>query len=485
MLVKQAGSHGEMRHNKTSHKPVTTTKKESTTTSSSTSVVVVDDHVDNPIEAVAHWEGWGVVFPWMQTSTTTSTTTTTTTYTGTTTVTKTTTSSTTSTTFTNTTTTTTNTSTTTTTTTPCALAKDGDKCYVEVMKTLHGVRITPDAFLGLSSWSTFEEVQTYLHQNGFPDCTLPCECKTASAGDNCYTSVMWVYWNGLDQHPEWYPNLTKSSPFEEVQAHVQKDKEGECQVPCRPQYTDEYTDMFCFSIIRPNGYERQIAEHQLKHGIGIFGCQGHAVLSSKTFTIGNETDGGGSLQTIPFHPAKVGVSKDGTAANTLLFLHAWTVVKDKTKALEHDWIIKVDPDAVLLPDRTQKHLAPHTGSKSYVRNCNSEPQSEDFPMMFGSMEVLSKEAVKAFFNGGEKDCRTNLSWSTWGEDYFLGKCMLHLGVTPIDDFNIISDGVCEGVDCEDPIPGAFHPFKDVESWTKCWRQATRNGEMRLVPLPAV
>jgi hypothetical protein len=482
-------SRDKAHHNKTEHhhKTVAKTTAKSTTESTgvttTSTVIVVADTDNNIFSAVTRWEGWGAVFPWVvtSTSTTTTTTTTTTTYTGTTTFTTTTTSRTTTTTSTSTTTTFTNTTTTTSTTTPCIPVEDGDACYVEVMKTLHGVRITPDSFGSLTSWSTFEEVQEYLHMSGFPDCSMPCKCETAKVGDDCYTSVMWVYWHGFDEHPEWYPNLNKDSGFEAVQAHVHKD--GQCPTPCRPQYTDERASLFCFAIIRPSGYERQIAEFQLKMGIGVFGCDGHAILSSKNFTIG-DANSSKTVQTLPFHPAKVGVSKDGTAANTLLFLHAWTVVKDKTNALEHDWILKVDPDAVLLPDRIQKHLAPHTGSKSYVRNCNSQPQSEDFPMMFGSLEVLSKGAAKAFFSGGEQECRKTLDWQTWGEDYFLGKCMLHLEVTPIDNFDIISDGVCTGVDCDDGLAGAFHPFKDLETWSGCWRQATRNGEMTLQPLPA-
>ncbi|CAK0851050.1 unnamed protein product [Prorocentrum cordatum] len=437
------------------------------------------DGGDNPLQQIQHWPGWEVVFPWITTvtSTTTTTTTTTTTYTGTTTRTTTTTS------------TTTNTTTTTTSTTPCQAVADGDACYLEIVGAMHGLRANPEAYENLTLWSTFEEVQSWLHRGGSSECTLPCECETTQYDDSCYGSVEWAFTTGMQEHPDWYPDMDQQTPLETIQAHVAKYGD-ECGQPCRPRYTAERTSLFCFSITRPDGYERAVMEAQHARGAGIFGCDGHAVLSSKVFSIGepdpDRPDGPKqALNTTLFHPAKVGVSKDGTAANTLLFMHAWDVVKNKTLALHYNWVIKADPDAVILPDRLRKHLSPFDGSKTYVRNCNAVPESADFPMMFGSLEVLSSLAMKEYFHGGEHKCKEQLDWKSWGEDYFLGKCMLLLGVAPVDNFNIISDGVCMGVDCTDSTAAAFHPFKSADEWVTCWKQATRDGHMSLVPLPEI
>jgi hypothetical protein len=352
---------------------------------------------------------------------------------------------------------------------------------------MHGLRANPGAYGNLTLWSTFEEVQSWLHYDGSSECTLPCECRTAEYDDNCYGSVEWAFSAGMAEHPDWYPDMDQQTPIESVQAHVAMYGD-ECPQPCRPQYTAETTSLFCFSIVRPEGYERSVMEAQHERRAGIFGCDGQAVLSSKVFSIGRRDRGRPdgpkqALRTTLFHPAKVGVSKDGTAANTLLFMHAWDVVKKSTNALHYNWVVKADPDAVILSDRLRKHLAPYDGSKTYVRNCNAVPDSGDFPMMFGSLEVLSKLAMREYFNGGEQKCKKNLTWKTWGEDYFLGHCLDLLGVEPVDNYDIISDGVCMGVNCTDLAAAAFHPFKSADEWVKCWKQATRDGHMSLVPLP--
>jgi len=84
------------------------------------------------------------------------------------------------------------------------------------------------------------------------------------------------------------------------------------------------------------------------------------------------------------------MSKDGTAGNALLFMHLWDAVNAAGTYKLLDWTVKVDPDAVLLPDRLRYHLKPRTGQKVFVRNCNAFPASGDFPMMYGSLEVISK-----------------------------------------------------------------------------------------------
>jgi len=55
----------------------------------------------------------------------------------------------------------------------------------------------------------------------------------------------------------------------------------------------------------------------------------------------------------------------------------------------------------------------------------------------------------------------------------MNKCLLMIGVQPADDFGLIADGVCSGVNCGNGGAAAFHPFKTKWAWTQCFRQATR------------
>jgi len=57
-------------------------------------------------------------------------------------------------------------------------------------------------------------------------------CNTAAFNTECYNRVIWVMRDGVLQHPKWYPNLTVTSSFEEVQALLHEKNECNCDMPC-------------------------------------------------------------------------------------------------------------------------------------------------------------------------------------------------------------------------------------------------------------
>jgi hypothetical protein len=202
---------------------------------------------------------------------------------------------------------------------------------------------------------------------------------------------------------------------------------------------------------------------------GIFNCDEYAVFSSEEVDLG----GGplGQIKTIPFTQVPVGTSIHGTAANTELFINFWEAVRMDGRYKDHAWVIKADPDAVIIPIRIRTHLEDKSG-ELYVRNCNKFPESSDFPMMYGALEAISVPAMNKYYDGLE-ECKSAMPYAEWGEDFFMGKCLLMLGVSPLDDFDLVGDGVCMGVDCTNMYQAAFHPKKDLESWTQCWNDAGR------------
>jgi len=69
--------------------------------------------------------------------------------------------------------------------------------------------------------------------------TTTPSCHTATFGTQCYKRVMWVMRYGVVQHPEWYPNVTVLSSFEETQWILYDKAESNCtwppcQVPLDP-----------------------------------------------------------------------------------------------------------------------------------------------------------------------------------------------------------------------------------------------------------
>mmetsp|Transcript_12547 Transcript_12547/g.36562 ORF Transcript_12547/g.36562 Transcript_12547/m.36562 type:complete len:629 (+) Transcript_12547:384-2270(+) len=59
-------------------------------------------------------------------------------------------------------------------------------------------------------------------------------CATAPFASECYNRVQWVMRYGVIEHPEWYPNLTLVSTFEEIQATLYGKNECNCAAPCKP-----------------------------------------------------------------------------------------------------------------------------------------------------------------------------------------------------------------------------------------------------------
>jgi len=153
--------------------------------------------------------------------------------------------------------------------------------------------------------------------------------------------------------------------------------------------------------------------------------------------------------------------------NTYTFIIAYDTLIASGKVWKHDFLIKADPDAVILPDRIRNHVGGYKGRPVFFANCNVGQG----PKIYGALEVLS---VPAF--GGYKDrigeCK-GLPWQGWGEDMYLGKCLQHLGVMMVEDGNLVGDDRCHAAPCTDGTRAAFHPFKDPATWEGCFLAATR------------
>jgi len=334
-----------------------------------------------------------------------------------------------------------------------------------------GIHLHPDWYPGLTEWSSFEEFQIVLQKSPSNRCIMPCECHTAIKGEQCFDRVLWVLKDGLSAHPDWYPGISDKSHFEDVQAVLHRDHQNTslCSTPCtaRPRGVPS---LFCFAIIRPTGYEPSLLKVQLERRVGIFDCDDFAVLSDTAFTLGQGPHG--AVDTVTFPKTAVGVSSDGTAANTLLFMNAWEAVKKSTLNLQYDWTLKVDPDAVMLPARLRHHLAPYPDQSVYVKNCGAY-QGAGWPKMYGALEAFSRRAMSAYFRGAER-CRSELDWHPWGEDIFIATCLDHLGVGSISDLDLVSDAACMGFsDCGNWHAAAFHPFKSEDAWLTCWDKVMR------------
>jgi len=231
--------------------------------------------------------------------------------------------------------------------------------------------------------------------------------------------------------------------------------------------TTHMPSLFCFSIMRCNSYEVSLLRTQLSKGLGIFGCDAYSVFSDERTWL---TPG----PPIRIDSTALGISLQAEAGskehilNTEIFLKAWEHVKADGLYIQHDWIVKVDPDAVFFPQRLRDRLVSITpaGASVYLLNCRL---SFGF---FGAVEVMSRVALLSLYDGLER-CKQVLPWHSFGEDMFLQKCLDFLGVASRSEFSLLSDAYCG----EQPSPCisgkvAFHPFKNVETYLKCTHEAS-------------
>lgn len=230
--------------------------------------------------------------------------------------------------------------------------------------------------------------------------------------------------------------------------------------------------LFCWSLFMTTTYENDIIHNQMDKEEGIFQCDDYALLSTSPVTDMGKTKDGKHLKTIQIEKAEITTTLDGTAGNAKLFINCWTAIVEDGRWKQHAWTIKVDPDAVIIPSRVRDHMKSHMLENVYVVNCNAFPDSPNFPMMYGSVEIYSYQAIDAYARRSD-ECITDMGsmLSMWGEDYYMTHCLDRIGVGRVSDFASVGDNVCSGGACGDQFFSAFHPYKTVELWQSCWDEA--------------
>mmetsp|Transcript_33007 Transcript_33007/g.99715 ORF Transcript_33007/g.99715 Transcript_33007/m.99715 type:complete len:688 (-) Transcript_33007:33-2096(-) len=316
--------------------------------------------------------------------------------------------------------------------------------------------------------------------------------------------------------------------------------------------------LYCFALMLPYGYEPRLLMAQQRKRVGLFACDAHDIFTNSSTLL----DTGKRVQLgVKVVPVTLSVPLGGkwhTALNTPVFNRIWTEVRESGVQLQHDWIVKVDPDTVWFPQRLRTTLInnitaqvfpmrqrrltqqgedcktcrlPQGGtcqehvqwvqkhknascrealeltsrlppldcgcSCSMVEACDlrSDPAWKkdggvlegDYtsfkPIVYlnncifglhGPIEVLSSGALNAYV-GGLEVCNFLLQ-EPWGEDKFMDRCMLALGVTRVNVFSLLSEDACG----EEPTPCgakqvAFHPFKSEDKYFECWESAANSG----------
>merc|ERR1711983_562777 len=256
------------------------------------------------------------------------------------------------------------------------------------------------------------------------------------------------------------------------------------------------TKFYCFTVYtQDNGNpmkhpgaqeELELLKEQYSKGVGVFACPGNAVFSDVEVNLGANyptvkvTD---SLN--EFHVVKR--KKTKTWVNTGMFKQVWKKIDEMGAWKGFEWVIKLDADAVFVPDRLRRTISEQLVSWSgvYIENCAEVNQG-----FFGNVEVISRDAFQALIDNLDS-CGKDIDWASpkatpWGpigEDLLAQMCMDDHGVDKIQNFELTTDGACPSIkrkwghakdkkpfspDCANIRTPVMHPFKTVDQWFSCY-----------------
>jgi len=229
--------------------------------------------------------------------------------------------------------------------------------------------------------------------------------------------------------------------------------------------------LFCWSHMQPESKEELLIKKQFERRANIFACNDYAVISTRSVQIGRLSTGPvmtwvNNAPAVTMGQYGVDGQKTDSFLNTQTFLLAWDSLMSSNKIWPYDFVVKVDPDAVFFPDRLRKHMNESMGLNVYVPNCGKWLSG---PKLYGSIEVFSIAAMQTY-QERVAECKS-LPWSGWGEDYYMQHCMDQLDVQMASDFDQVGDARCVAAPCTDWTKVAYHDFKELDDWMKCFNQA--------------
>jgi len=261
-------------------------------------------------------------------------------------------------------------------------------------------------------------------------------------------------------------------------------------------------NLYCFSVYTQNIGNDKLVNHELElleiaaaQDAGIFACEQWDVFSDVKVPI-DHTNGYESIEVEDvfneFHQLKR--KESGTWVNWGLFYQVWVKIREVGKWEKADYTIKVDADAVFVPQRLRNWLSSKPGDSPhglYYENCPNVQYG-----FFGHLEIITNTAVKVLTKYLE-DCHAvfapcanqgcDWKFGAWGEDVFAQRCMDHHYVDKVEAFDVATDGACKAdrpegeksnkhwhpTDCSQITTVTVHPLKKPAAYEKCLNEISR------------
>jgi hypothetical protein len=195
----------------------------------------------------------------------------------------------------------------------------------------------------------------------------------------------------------------------------------------------------------------------------IFACEKHAVYSNTT----SEDLKGLDIMKIDHDLSCPIGGQWNTRLNTWIFMKLWRQVWLDGQFQFAAWTVKVDPDAVFLPQRLRDvvgdaaHAQAQQGNGIFSSNCESHGS------LHGAIEVLSRRAFEVYATRNWPSCPRPMQ-----EDEYMRQCLQHLGVREMKDFVFLGEQYCtpDWTDCKSSRV-TFHPYKTLSLYQGCMARA--------------
>jgi len=231
--------------------------------------------------------------------------------------------------------------------------------------------------------------------------------------------------------------------------------------------------LYCWALMQPDSYEVGLFADQFNKRISIFNCEEYTIFSNKRVEVAS----GLVTEVVQTELGCEMGGEFGTALNLDIFIEVWNRIVQLGTFQSHEWTVKSDADAVFFADRL-KGLLPHHSEEPkgvYLNNCKLG--------MHGPLEVFSRNAVSALSQSWQacKDHFQQLCGGDckWGEDMFIDQCLQKVaGARRDNEWGLLAEDHCLANTQEQWSPQkcdgttvAFHPFKDVPSYSQCYANA--------------
>jgi len=226
----------------------------------------------------------------------------------------------------------------------------------------------------------------------------------------------------------------------------------------------KHPSFFCWLLTRSSGDEANLVKMQLVNKWGVFQCEEWAVFSDVAMDLGL------GEQSLPIGDLTSQKGQWGSWLNTMVFAKAWHSIYETGQYMNHDWIVKADPDAVFLLDRLKADLASVPLNEAWAIH-----NSKTGTPMLGPIEILNRVALDIYYannppslSGTDKAVCENAYMGLSGEDGFLSGCLQLLGVKAVYHKHILFNHI--PVKCTNPAYVTYHPAKTEADYRRCVKE---------------